>query len=241
MSSVFLDQELFVVLDIDPNQQYIPVRPILQYFGLAPRSYEQALRRHAVLSSGTKAMWIRNEQQQPIPALCLRVDLLPLWLSTLPSKPGSILARWQDEVATALWQQFKPSGASTVDAHVSERYQHSAIEQAYTQAQEIASLARQQLFAERELERMSAQSTQPDTITLADPQTHALVTAIRATAQLSATLSKRNDYLAIFMGLVRVFQLTSMRQLSRHRLEGALAWLAHWRNEDDSDNGASSA
>ncbi len=230
---LFVSDDLFVALDIDPNQQYIPVRTILQRLALAPTIHERALRRHAVLTTGLKPLWILNEHHQRVPALCLRMDLLPLWLSTLPSAPGSLLARWQEEIATTLWQQCKPSGASPRDGHIAERSQQTAGEEAYTEAQEIAALARQQLFAERELHRQALENDIAVQPQLPDPQTHALVIAIRDTAQYAAQLSKRNDYLSIFIGLVRIFQVTSLRSLSPSRLESALAWLSHWRTDPD--------
>jgi len=231
----FVSEDLFTALHIDPNQQYVPIRPLLQTLALTPTTHERALRRHAVLATGLKPLWIFNEHHQRIPALCLRMDLLPLWLSTLPSTPGSLLARWQEEIATTLWQQCKPSGASPRDGHVSERPQQSACEEAYTEAQEIAAIARQQLFAERELQRQSRISDAATPPQLPDAQTNALVVAIRDTALYAAQLNKRNDYLSIFTGLVRLFQVTSLRSLSPSRLAAALAWLAHWRGDDTDD------
>lgn len=233
---LFVSEDLFTLLHIDPNQQYVPIRPILQQLTLSPTTHERALRRHAVLATGLKPLWVLNEHHQRVPALCLRMDLLPFWLSTLPSAPGSVLARWQAEIATTLWQQCKPSGASPRDGHVAERSHQTGSEEAYTEAQEIAAIARQQLFAERELQRQARISDTTQQPQLPDPQTHALVVAIRDTAQYSAQLSKRNDYLHIFMGLVRIFQVTSLRSLSPSRLEAALAWLAHWRADDEPDD-----
>lgn len=233
---LFVSEDLFTALHIDPNQQYVPIRSILQQLTLSPTIHERALRRHAVLATGLKPLWVLNEHQQRVPALCLRMDLLPFWLSTLPSTPGSLLARWQEEIATTLWQQCKPSGASPRDGHVTDRPLQTACEEAYTEAQEIAAIARQQLFAERELQRQTHTHDASQQPQLSDPQTHALVVAIRDTAQYSAQLSKRNDYLHIFMGLVRLFQVTSLRSLSPSRLEAALAWLAHWRTEDNHDD-----
>lgn len=235
---LFVSEDLFTALNIDPNQHYVPIRPILQTLALTPTTHERALRRHAVFATGLKPLWVLNEHHQRVPALCLRMDLLPLWLSTLPSASGSVLARWQEEIATTLWQQCKPSGASPRDGHVAERPQQSACEEAYTEAQEIAAIARQQLFAERELQRQARMHDTAEQPQLPDPHTHSLVVAIRDTALYAAQLNKRNDYLNIFTGLVRLFQVTSLRSVSPSRLEAALAWLAHWRNDDAQDDDA---
>jgi hypothetical protein len=79
-------------------------------------------------------------------------------------------------------------------------------------------------------------SDDPSAARLADPQTEVLVRAIRQTAMVSATLSKRNDYLGIFLGLVRVFQITSLRLIPPARIEAALEWLTHWRTDIEADH-----
>ena len=91
-TSFYATADILTMLGIDPNQQYIPVRHVLRSVGLAPASYERALRRIPVLAAGLKPLWINDEHGNRLPALCLRVDLVPLWLSMLPSKPGSLLA-----------------------------------------------------------------------------------------------------------------------------------------------------
>lgn len=228
---LYASADILTMVGIDPNQQYIPIRSILQTVDLNIRTYERALRKHAILASGLKPMWIHNEQGQRVPALCLRVDLVPLWLSTLPCAPDSVLAQWQREVASVLWQQFKPNGATTSDVFVGARYQLSAVEQAYVQAHETAAVARHQLLGERELDAQVAQADTPITPTLNDAGATELVKMTRQTALTSVTLSKRNDYLGIFVGLVRVFQIHSLRAMPPARLQAALAWLERWQQD----------
>ena len=85
--------DLLSSLGIDPNQQYIPVRTLLRQLGYAPASYEKNLRRIPVLAAGLKAMWLTDSSGARTPALCLRVDLVPLWLCTLPSARRPALAQ----------------------------------------------------------------------------------------------------------------------------------------------------
>ncbi|MFM7679981.1 MAG: hypothetical protein ACKO83_14175 [Roseiflexaceae bacterium] len=228
---LYASADILTLLGLDPNQQYIPIRQVLLQLDLNPRTYERALRKHPVLATGLKPLWIHDALGQRLPALCLRVDLMPLWLSTLPSPPHSVLAQWQHEVASVLWQQFKPNGAPTADVYVGARYQLSAIEQAYVQAHETAAVARHQLLGERELDAQVARADAPITATLSDAGATAMVKMTRQTALTSATLSKRNDYLGIFMGLVRVFQIHSLRAMPPARLESALAWLELWQQD----------
>lgn len=228
---LYASADILTLLGVDPNQQYIPIRPVLQTLALNQRTYERALRKHPVLATGLKPLWVHDAHGQRIPALCLRVDLMPLWLSTLPSAPSSILAQWQHEVASVLWQQFKPNGATTADVYVGARYQLSAIEQAYVQAHETAAVARHQLLGERELDAQVARADTPITATLSDTGATDIVKMTRQTALTSATLSKRNDYLGIFVGLVRVFQIHSFRAMPPTRLQSALAWLERWQQD----------
>lgn len=229
--SLYASADILTMMGIDPNQQYIPIRQVLQALDLNVRTYERALRKHAVLAAGLKPLWIHDEHGQRMPALCLRVDLLPLWLSTLPSMPQSLLAQWQHECASVLWQQFKPNGATTSDVFVGARYQLTAIEQAYVQAHETAAVARHQLLGERELDAQVARADAPLTPTLSDAGANDLVKMTRQTALTSAALSKRNDYLGIFVGLVRVFQIHSLRAMPPTRLQAALAWLERWQQD----------
>ena len=228
--------DLLTSLGIDPNQQYIPVRALLRQFGYAPASYEKALRRIPVLAAGLKALWLTDTSGARTPALCLRVDLVPLWLCTLPAAGRPALAQWQHEAASILWQQSRPNGISPADALVPAAHAQSNLEVAYTQINEAAALARQQLLAERELDRLVRDADDPTTVHLNDEGTEALVRATRQTAMVSATLSKRNDYLGIFLGLVRVFQITSLRHIPPARLQAALEWLEHWRSDIVADS-----
>jgi hypothetical protein len=67
---------------------------------------------HAVLSTGLTELTIRT-RGGPQSLLCLRLDLIPLWLASIPSKrlkPAfkEKLVRYQTEAAAVLWEAFKP-------------------------------------------------------------------------------------------------------------------------------------
>lgn len=232
---IYAPADILTMLGVDPNAQYIPVRQVLRRLGLAPATYERALRRIPVLANGLKPMWVVDEDGARRPALCLRVDLLPMWLCALPAKSGSDLAQWQYEAASVMWQQFKPNGATAQDGFVPDRYHQTAVEQAYVQAHEVAALARHQLLGERELYQQAEEDVAPDTLALADAGATQMVKRARQTALTSAQLTKRNDYLGIFIGLVRVFQIYSFRHLPETRLASALTWLEQWQNDIEND------
>jgi hypothetical protein len=67
---------------------------------------------HAVLSTGLIELTIQTSGG-PQSLLCLRLDLIPLWLAGIPSKRvkeafKGKLVRYQTEAATVLWEAFKP-------------------------------------------------------------------------------------------------------------------------------------
>ena len=125
----------------------------------------------------------------------------------------------------------KNKRATTQDVFVGARYQQDNLDQAYVQAQEIAAVARHQLLGERELDAQIAQHESQTAAHLSDDGATQLVQMTRQTAMTSATLRKRNDYLGIFVGLVRVFQIHSLRAMPPSRLHAALTWLERWQND----------
>src|SRR5215212_8918764 len=96
-----------------------PDGPILVMFArlcdnLGLRRYSQARRvqGHTVLSEGLVTLTIQTEGG-PQDAQCLRLDLLPLWLSGIQASKTKEdirekLIRYQREAAAVLWQAFKP-------------------------------------------------------------------------------------------------------------------------------------
>src|SRR6266545_6415874 len=81
---------------------------------LGLRRYSQARRvqGHAVLSEGLIELTIETEGGPQV-AQCLRLDLLPLWLSGIQAARTKAevqekLIRYQREASVVLWQAFKP-------------------------------------------------------------------------------------------------------------------------------------
>lgn len=67
---------------------------------------------HAVLNTGLTELLIQTSGG-PQSLLCLRLDLLPLWLASIPSKRlkpdfKEKIVRYQTEAAAVLWEAFKP-------------------------------------------------------------------------------------------------------------------------------------
>jgi hypothetical protein len=99
----------------------------------------------------------------------------------------------------------------------------------------VAALARHQLLGERELYQQAEEDVMPDQLQLADAGATHMVKTARQTALTSAQLTKRNDYLGIFIGLVRVFQIYSFRHLPETRLSAAITWLEQWQSDIENE------
>src|SRR5919202_3471416 len=91
---------------------YVLFAKLCENLGLTRSSQVRRVQRHAVLNKGLVLLAIQTESGvQEIQ--CLRLDLLPLWLSGVQAsrvktelKPKMV--RYQEEAAVVLWQAFKP-------------------------------------------------------------------------------------------------------------------------------------
>ena len=116
---LFPSQDIFAALELDPNERYVPIPRLCATLGIARNSQEKAVRTHHVLSQGLRIMPVETdtgEERQ----LCLRVDLLPLWLAGLDTSKcdpslTAPLEIFQGEVASSLWQLFRPQGFGPED------------------------------------------------------------------------------------------------------------------------------
>ena len=94
----FVSEDLFTALHIDPNQQYVPIRPLLQTLALTPTTHERALRRHAVLATGLKPLWILTRSVR-IPAFRWLSTPVLAYLPTLSTNLGAKIKGWFDGTA----------------------------------------------------------------------------------------------------------------------------------------------
>ena len=81
----FYGQDIVAYQELDPNETYVPLVRLCARLGLERAAQERRVRGHAVLASGVRTMPIEFEDGHTAPALCLRVDLLPLGLLGIES------------------------------------------------------------------------------------------------------------------------------------------------------------
>lgn len=134
---------------------------LCENLGLNRRGQVQRVQRHAIMNRGLVSVAVDTEGG-PQTIQCLRLDLLPLWLSGVQAsrvKPElqEKLIRYQEEAATVLWDAFKDQiviNENIVQAsHALELKDDAAIQQLQQIAEmgrAITHLAEQQIEIQRQ-------------------------------------------------------------------------------------------
>jgi hypothetical protein len=237
----FYGQDIIAYQELDPNETYVPIVRLCARLGLERAAQERRVRAHAVLSSGARTLPVEFEDGHTAPALCLRVDLLPLWLSGIEAAKVDQAAQarlelFQRESASTLWQSHRPQGYGPEDELLPLRHEQSPAEQSYAAALAMATLARHQMLIERQLNSRGGRDEQgpdpyaPGTL-VDDPQATLLAQAVRRVALAAAERTRRNEYGGVYTGLYRQFGIASYRRMPPARLHEALEWLERWRGD----------
>jgi hypothetical protein len=193
---------------------------LCELLGLPRGPQERRTRAHRALAEGLRLLEVETdtgEERQ----LCLRIDLLPLWLLAVEAVKVDVglrplLEQFQREAASVLWQNFRPQGVGPEDAQVPERHQ---------------------LLIERQLDlralRDEPQGDDPYAAAGAveDPQAELLARAVRRVALAAQERTRRNEYGGVYNGLYRQFGISSYRRTPPARLREALEWLDRWRGD----------
>jgi hypothetical protein len=237
----FFGEDILALQKLDPNERFIPLRRLCEEIGLNAGAQARRIRANSILSAGLRmlalpgANGLRN-------TLCLRLDLVPLWLSGVEAERVNAVARerlllFQRESASTLWHAFKPQGFSPEDTLLPPSHELSAAEQAYQAAMAMASLARQQMLIERQIDGARLRrDDQAAALAAAGPgiddtQAAQLAQAVRRVATTLAARSRRNEYGGVYSGLYRQFGITSYRRMPPGRLREALEWLERWHGD----------
>lgn len=235
----FYGEDILAALELEPNETYVPIGGMCQVLGLARAAEERRVRAHALLAAGARELEVEHEDGTTERALCLPVDLLPLWLAGLDAaqvreelRPR--LELFQREAASTLWQSFRPQGFGPRDALVPERHQQTPAESAYVGALTQATLARHQMLIERQLDARAAYDGGDPFGAgggVDDPQAELLARAVRRVALAAQERTRRNEYPGMYSGLYRQFGIASYRRMPPSRLHEALEWLDRWRGD----------
>lgn len=237
----FYAEDIVAWLELDPNRTYAPVGDLCARLGLNVAREERRVRSHGPLAAGARRLEVETEEGDALVRLCLRVELVPLWLTTLDStEVGDAAARarlelFQREAASALWQAFRPQGFDSGDGLVAPRAQQDHAEQAYVGSMAIAAMARQQLLIERQLNAPAGDDDGPGADPWAarataadDPAAARVAQTVRKVARTLGERTRRNEYWGALSGLYRNFGIASYRRMPAGRLYEALEWLERW-------------
>jgi hypothetical protein len=239
----FYEDELTAVRGQD-GQVYVTLRQMCNALGLDQRSQRRRILNHNVLSDGFTGGVIMTP---PGPsggggrqrALLLRVDLVPLWLSSIDTarvkddiRPK--LERFQREAAKVLWEAFQQgrlTGDLDFDALLA---QDSPEAQAYKMAQAVLLLARNQLLMrsqladhEQRLETIEAQLSDTGRNVTPD-QASQISQAVKAVALALGKKTSRNEFGAVYGELYRKFGITGYKMLPARRFDEAMKFLTDW-------------
>ena len=230
----FYSEDIIAMGEIDANESAVPLSRLCQNLGLDPVEQLRYLRANPLLAAGLSTLPVDTAEgirREP----CLRVDLVPLWLTTL--QPAEVsdhvrpkLELYQRECASVLWQAFKPQGFSPADALLPEIHEMSQSDQGYHAQMAMAGLARQQMMIERQLNEERSDHDVPRE-PVVDPQARQMAQAVRVVANNLAMRSRRNEYSGVFQGLYRQFGIASYRDMPRGRFIEAMEWLDRWRGD----------
>ena len=131
-SITFYGEDIVALLELDPNETYVPVAELCERLGLDRAAEERSVRAHTILAAGTRTLVVEDDDGRR-PMLCLRADLTPLWLTGVDAARVAEPARaqielFQRECASALWQAFRPQGFGPEDELLPVRHEQTAAE-----------------------------------------------------------------------------------------------------------------
>lgn len=253
----FYGDELVAIQLADSGTIYVPLARLCDNLGIERKRQAQRIRDHPVLSKGFSSLSLDTGGGTQ-EAQCLRIDLIPLWLSGVnANRVGEHvrekLIRYQAEVATVLWEAFKHD-ILPPSALASQPAEKSGAELAYEIATAIQHLARQQIEMEQRLggridamgrwakttsnrldaveERLTSLelSVGPDT-TITEQQAAELALAVKHVGHALVQQGTKPGYSQVYTELYRRYGISSYKNLPRDKYDEVLAWLKRWHEE----------
>ncbi|MBC8162411.1 MAG: ORF6C domain-containing protein [Roseiflexaceae bacterium] len=252
--------------DINAVQQvdgaiYVLFARLCENLGVARNMQVRRMQTHDVLREGLVAITVQTEGG-PQDAQCLRLDLLPLWLTSIQAgrvKPEvrEKLLRYQREAAAVLWQAFKPqilvmdAGDELAPSTDAELVQ---LQQIVDMGRAITQMAQEQIEQRRRMDSAArlVRGLQTDVVDIqvrlgvledkVNPATY--ITDVQAAEvsgkvkALAEWLTKRdpskNHYQGIYTELYRRFNVSGYKFLRHEQYEDVVTFLDAWRAAGES-------
>ena len=254
----FYGDEIIAVQDGESGVIYVPVGRLCDNLGVNRRNQMDRLRDNELLSDGLATVTVATGGG-PQATECLRLDLIPLWLTTInagrvKAAVADKLRRYQREAASVLWNAFRHD-IMPPESLVEQARPRSGAELALEIATAIQHLAQQQLEIEQQVERVHGRmdgmarflsqfadrtdarlaslelSLAPQSA-ITGEQAAELALAVKAVGTaLSGTQRAQNGYAVVYGELYRRYRVSSYKNLPRRSYEEVLAWLHAWHAE----------
>lgn len=240
----FYGDELIALRGND-RQIYVSLSHLCSVLNIDRRSQVRRIGEHTVMADGYILGRVQTAGGQQKMGL-LRVDLVPLWLTTLDTRRVADdvrekLERYQREAAKVLWEAFQ-EGRLTAPTSLDELLEtESPAAQAYKMAAAIMQMARQQLLLESQVDAHSAQLVEygkrletieeqlGDTGQQITPaQAMEISQAVKAVAHELGKQTRRNEYGGVYGELYRRYSIPSYKALPKSKFDDALNWLNNW-------------
>lgn len=246
----FYDDVLIAVRDQD-GQIYVSLPSMCDSLGIQTSAQTKRIKRHDVLIGGYQVLsltYSSKMDEQPIQRRqsgVLRVDLVPLWLTSLSVKSikpemQPKIKRYQQEAAKVLWEAFQ-EGRLTADPDFDFLLKSdSEAVQAYKMLQAMVKLARNQVLLESRLDaheqKLETQHQRLEAIetelgsgrTITPDQATAISQAVKAVAMVMSKMTLRNEYGSVYGELYRRYRVPSYRELPAAKYDDAIKWLGEW-------------
>lgn len=244
----FYDDELLAVRATD-DHIYVAVSHMCNALGLDMQGQVRRIQRHTVMSDGLTWVDILStqvqkgtEHTQRRRVRAIRVDLVPLWLSSIQTNMVKEAVRpkleqFQREAAKVLWEAFQ-EGRLTSDTSFDELLEaDTPAVQAYKTFQALTKLAQSQIILEsrvdeheQRLQRIEASLGDSGRYVTPD-QASQISQAVKAVALAAGKKSGRNEFGAVYGELYRKYGITSYKMLPNRRFDEAMKFLTDWYEE----------
>jgi hypothetical protein len=249
----FYDDQITAV-QADDGVVFVLFAKVCQNLGLDRSSQVRRIKAHAVLNEGLITLSIQSAGG-PQSAQCLRLDLLPLWLSGVQARKASAdmrerLIRYQREAGQVLWQAFKHQIQPTTSDNliVSDDHELAQLQQMAEMGRAITRMAEEQIELRRRMDaaaraynamRYKVNDIQVRLGLLEDrlhptnyitPEQAAAVSQwVKAIAQeLTNRDPSKNHYQAVFSELYRRFDVSSYKMIRLEQYASVLSFLEEW-------------
>lgn len=250
----FYDEELIATQDPD-GSIFVSFARLCDNLGLARYSQARRVQQHAILREGFVTLTLQTEGG-PQAAQCLRLDLLPLWLSSIQARKAKAalqdkLIRYQREAATVLWQAFKPQILVEEAALAGGESQQAIVqlEQIIEQSRAMQRMAEEQIALIRRMDNAArvVKGLQHDVTAIqvrlevledrlhpasfiTEEQAATIQSAVNAIAmELTRRDPSKNHFQGIHAELHRRFKVRSYTLIRQEQYAAVLAFLDEWQ------------